>query len=100
MPRASVSATTAVKPGFFRSWRKANSKSFMTQKPSIGSRKVAPKVGLLAQPDFRRTTHRNPQDFQMESLPHRPGDSVLAGSILSNAREIRILLLQQNSQRP
>src|SRR5216117_589624 len=29
MPSASVSTATAVKPGFFSSWRKANLKSFM-----------------------------------------------------------------------
>src|SRR5438128_12253186 len=31
MPSASVSTATAVKPGFFSSWRKANLKSFITQ---------------------------------------------------------------------
>src|SRR6266567_4780414 len=31
MPSASVSTATAVKPGFFSSWRKANFKSFITQ---------------------------------------------------------------------
>src|SRR5437867_12961566 len=31
MPRASVSRATAVKPGFFSSWRKANLRSFITQ---------------------------------------------------------------------
>src|SRR3989442_8143521 len=31
MPSASVSTATAVKPGFFNSWRKANLRSFMTQ---------------------------------------------------------------------
>src|SRR6266487_1089386 len=31
MPTASVSTTTAVKPGFFSNWRKANLKSFITQ---------------------------------------------------------------------
>src|SRR6185503_8687829 len=30
MPSASVSTATAVKPGFFSSWRKANLKSFMS----------------------------------------------------------------------
>src|SRR5712672_2639789 len=32
MPRASVSTATAVKPGFFISWRKANLRSFITQR--------------------------------------------------------------------
>src|SRR5437667_12662059 len=31
MPSASVSTATAVKPGFFSSWRKANFRSFITQ---------------------------------------------------------------------
>src|SRR5438105_475124 len=31
MPSASVSTATAVKPGFFSNWRKANFKSFITQ---------------------------------------------------------------------
>src|SRR5216110_2398466 len=31
MPSASVSTATAVKPGFFSSWRKANLRSFITQ---------------------------------------------------------------------
>ncbi len=31
MPRARVSTATAVKPGFFRSWRKANLRSFINQ---------------------------------------------------------------------
>src|SRR5436190_20562724 len=31
MPRASVSTATAVNPGFFSSWRKANLRSFITQ---------------------------------------------------------------------
>src|SRR2546422_4833115 len=31
MPRASVSTATAVKPGFFSNWRKANLKSFMVR---------------------------------------------------------------------
>src|SRR5436309_13271118 len=32
MPRASVSTATAVKPGFFSSWRTANLRSFITQR--------------------------------------------------------------------
>src|SRR5437867_13052123 len=32
MPSASVSTATAVKPGFFSSWRKANLRSFITQR--------------------------------------------------------------------
>src|SRR5881394_3695611 len=32
MPRASVSTATAVKPGFFSNWRKANLRSFITQR--------------------------------------------------------------------
>src|SRR5437667_8017502 len=32
MPSASVSTATAVKPGFFSSWRKANFKSLITQR--------------------------------------------------------------------
>src|SRR5947207_8502202 len=32
MPSASVSTATAVKPGFFSNWRKANFKSFITQR--------------------------------------------------------------------
>src|SRR6266478_7481538 len=32
MPRASVSTATAVKPGFFSNWRKANLMSFITQR--------------------------------------------------------------------
>src|SRR5882762_3151540 len=31
MPSASVSTATAVKPGFFSNWRKANLRSFITQ---------------------------------------------------------------------
>ena len=31
IPSASVSTATAVKPGFFSSWRKANFKSFMVR---------------------------------------------------------------------
>src|SRR2546427_5508646 len=31
MPSASVSTATAVKPGFFRSWRRANLRSFMAR---------------------------------------------------------------------
>src|SRR5207247_1229667 len=31
MPRASVSTATAVKPGFFSNWRKANLRSVITQ---------------------------------------------------------------------
>src|SRR5438445_9211336 len=31
MPSASVSTATAVKPGFFSNWRKANFKSFMVR---------------------------------------------------------------------
>src|SRR5437016_10260426 len=31
MPSASVSTATAVKPGFFSNWRKANLKSFMVR---------------------------------------------------------------------
>src|SRR6266446_7290373 len=32
MPSASVSTATAVKPGFFSNWRKANLRSFMAQR--------------------------------------------------------------------
>src|SRR5438128_12541513 len=32
MPRASVSTATAVKPGFFSNWRKADLRSFITQR--------------------------------------------------------------------
>src|SRR5438094_1442025 len=32
MPSASVSTATAVKPGFFSNWRKANLRSFITQR--------------------------------------------------------------------
>src|SRR6266568_3367128 len=32
MPSASVSTATAVKPGFFSSWRKANFRSFISQR--------------------------------------------------------------------
>src|SRR6266480_5782878 len=32
MPSASVSTATAVKPGFFNNWRKANLRSFITQR--------------------------------------------------------------------
>src|SRR2546430_2637917 len=32
MPSARVSTATAVKPGFFSSWRKANLRSFMTER--------------------------------------------------------------------
>src|SRR6266550_7249055 len=32
MPSASVSTATAVKPGFFSNWRKANFRSFITQR--------------------------------------------------------------------
>ena len=32
MPSASVSTATAVKPGFFSSWRKANFRSFIPQR--------------------------------------------------------------------
>src|SRR6266540_1977746 len=32
MPSASVSTATAVKPGFFNSWRKANLRSFITKR--------------------------------------------------------------------
>src|SRR5437762_1143856 len=35
MPRASVRTATAVKPGFFSSWRKANLRSFITQRKSL-----------------------------------------------------------------
>ncbi len=38
MPKASVSTATAVKPGFFNSWRKANFKSFMDLRLAIESR--------------------------------------------------------------
>src|SRR6266705_850732 len=43
MPRASVSTDTAVKPGFFSSWRKANLRSFIEQRksPLIGEMNVA-----------------------------------------------------------
>src|SRR5439155_25845787 len=37
MPSASVSTATAVKPGFFSSWRKANLRSFITQSPLLDS---------------------------------------------------------------
>src|SRR6266513_5015913 len=41
MPSASVSTATAVKPGFFRSWRKANLRSFITQRfHRIDSRRI------------------------------------------------------------
>src|SRR5881275_1971767 len=42
MPSASVSTATAVKPGFFSSWRMANFRSFMAQRlHRIDSRRAA-----------------------------------------------------------
>src|SRR5262245_24683131 len=38
MPSARVSTATAVKPGFFKSWRKANFKSFMGEGENIEHR--------------------------------------------------------------
>src|SRR6266404_4030382 len=50
MPRASVSTETTVKPGFFSNWRKANLRSFITQR--------------LHRIDFRRTSGRQPPSEQ------------------------------------
>src|SRR4030095_2773719 len=38
MPSARVSTATAVKPGFFRNWRKANLRSFINQNPKSEGR--------------------------------------------------------------
>jgi hypothetical protein len=37
MPSASVSTATAVKPGFFNSWRKANLRSFMVDPSTLAA---------------------------------------------------------------
>src|ERR1043166_844255 len=53
MPSESVSTATAVKPGFFRSWRKANFRSFITQ--------------CLQGIDFGRSARRQPAGQQCDS---------------------------------
>src|SRR5437879_703356 len=50
MPSASVSMATVVKPGFFSNWRKANLRSYITQR--------------LHRIDFRRTSGRQPRSEQ------------------------------------
>src|SRR5437867_7362407 len=50
MPRARVSTATAVKPGFFSSWRKANFRSFIPQR--------------LHRIDLRRAPRRQPAGKQ------------------------------------
>src|SRR6266850_1013102 len=53
MPSASVSTATAVKPGFFSSWRRANFKSFITQ----GHHRI----------DSRGAARRNPAGKQRDA---------------------------------
>src|SRR5881397_311298 len=50
MPSASVSTATTVKPGFFSNWRKANLRSFITQRlhridPGRASRRPVAREG-------------------------------------------------------
>src|SRR5437773_578136 len=66
MPSASVSTATAVKPGFFSNWRKANFRSFITQR--------------LHRIDLRRAPGRQPAGQQchgsQEQRDEREGERV------------------------
>src|SRR5215469_1202996 len=60
MPSASVSTDTAVKPGFFTSWRIANLRSFMTQRlHGIDLRGSARGQPAGAQGDHRLRSYNN-----------------------------------------
>src|ERR1051325_505947 len=48
MPKAKVSTATAVKPGFFSSWRKANFRSFMESSVSMARLPVDSLIAALA----------------------------------------------------
>src|SRR5947199_6496271 len=81
MPSASVSTATAVKPGFFSSWRKAKRRSFITQGLHWSDLRCAPGRQETREQGNREEHERYGGERQ------RIGGSDAVEQVLNNARE-------------
>src|SRR3989442_5897428 len=81
MPRSSLSPATAVKPGFFSNWRKANLRSFITECLHWSDLRCAPGRQETREQGDREEYERYGGERQ------RIGGSDAVEQVLNNARE-------------